>query len=119
MEGSVRRVADRVRITAQLVEADNGLNVWTDSYDREMTDVFAIQEDIARAIAASLRMPLGLKPDENLVNNRTKNEASYEDYLRGRALLRARNFQSVQEAVKLLEASVARDPGFAPAWGLL
>jgi TolB-like protein/Flp pilus assembly protein TadD len=119
LEGSVRKAGNRVRISAELVKADDGLRIWAENYDRDLTDVFAIQEDIARAIAASLRMPLGLKADENLVNNRTKSEASYEDYLRARALLRARNFQSVNEAAKLLEASVARDPGFASAWGLL
>src|SRR5947207_13771557 len=90
IEGSVRRVGDRVRITAQLVQADNGLNVWTDSYDREMTDVFAIQEDIARAIATSLRMPLGLKPGERLVSNRGIDPESYQQYLRAKALVRAR-----------------------------
>jgi hypothetical protein len=58
----------------------DGTQVWSENYDRQLTDIFAIQEDIARAIAASLRMPLGLKPGENLVNNRAKNEALYEDY---------------------------------------
>src|SRR6266699_1533412 len=87
IEGSVRKAGNRVRISAELVQADNGIQVWSENYDRDLTDVFAIQEDIAKSIAASLRMPLGLKADENLVNSRTKNEESYEDYLRARALL--------------------------------
>jgi TolB-like protein len=110
--GSVRKVGDRVRITAQLVKADDGVNIWADSYDRELNDVFAIQEDIARAIAASLRMPLGLKPGENLVSNRPKDRETYELYLRGVAALRARTRQEVE----LLEQVVARDPNYAPGW---
>src|SRR5258706_7753347 len=119
IEGSVRKVGDRVRITAQLVQADNGLNVWTDSYDRDMTDVFAIQEDIARKIAASLRMPLGLKPDENLVSNRTIDPESYQLYLRAKALVRTRGLKALTDGAALLEQIVARDPDYAPAWALL
>ena len=62
IEGSVRKAGNRVRITAQLIKADDGTHIWAENYDRELTDVFAIQEDIARAITTSLRMPLGLKP---------------------------------------------------------
>ena len=65
IEGSVRKAGTRVRITAQLIKADDGTHIWTENYDRELTDVFAIQEDIASAIAGALRMPLGLKPGEN------------------------------------------------------
>src|SRR5262245_52081854 len=115
IEGSVRKDGNRVRITAQLIKADDGLNVWADSYDRELTDIFAIQEDIARAIAASLRMPLGLKPGENLVSNRPKDQQTYELYLRGIAALRARTRQEVE----LLEQTVARDPNYAPGWAML
>lgn len=104
IEGSVRKMGERVRVTAQLVKADDGVNVWADSYDREMTDVFAIQEDIARAIAASLRMPLGLKPGENLISNRTVDQGTYELYLRGVNALRTRSRQELD----LLEQVVAR-----------
>ena len=96
IEGSVRKVGDRVRITAQLVQADNGLNVWTDSYDREMTDVFAIQEDIATAIAGALRMPLGLKQGERLVSNRSIDPESYQQYLRAKAMVRARGQKPIK-----------------------
>jgi TolB-like protein len=119
IEGSVRKAGNRVRISAELVQADNGIQVWSENYDRDLTDVFAIQEDIAHAIAASLRMPLGLKPGENLVNSRTKDEATYEDYLRAKALVRARGLQQLTGATKLLEQVVARDPDFAPGWALL
>ena len=119
IEGSVRQAGNRVRISAQLIQAENGLQIWSENYDRDLTDIFAIQEDIARAIATSLRMPLGLKPGETLVNNRAKDTATHEDYLRARALIRSRDFRSINQAVKLLEEAVARDPDFAPAWGLL
>jgi TolB-like protein len=118
IEGSVRKAGNRVRISAELVQADNGLQIWSNSYDRELTDVFAIQEDIATAIAGAFHMSLGLKSGENLVNSRTKNEVTYEDYLRAKALVRARG-AGPAEAVKLLEQAIARDPDYAPAWGLL
>src|SRR5258706_6464479 len=70
IEGSVRKAGTRVRITVQLIKADDGTHIWAQDYDRELTDIFAIQVDIARTVTASLRMPLGLKPGENLVNNR-------------------------------------------------
>jgi TolB-like protein/tetratricopeptide (TPR) repeat protein len=91
IEGSIRKAGNRLRITAQLIKADDGTHVWAEDYDREMTDVFAIQEDIARAITASLHMTLGLKPDENLVNNRSIDPESYEQYLRARGVLVSRS----------------------------
>lgn len=119
IEGSVRKEGDRVRITAQLVQADNGLNLWTESYDRQLTGVFAIQEDIAQAIAGALRVPLGLKQGETLVSNRTGDTASYQDYLRAKVLFRLRGLRSLTEAANLLEQVVARDADYAPAWALL
>jgi TolB-like protein len=119
IDGSVRREGDRVRITAQLIQADNGLNVWTESYDRQLTGVFAIQEEIAQAIAGALRVPLGLQQGERLVSNRTDDTASYQDYLRAKALVRARGLQALTDAAALLEQVVARDPNYAPAWAQL
>ena len=116
IEGSVRKAGDRVRITAQLIDAGDGTHVWTETYDRELTDVFAIQEEIARAIAGAMRVPLGLAQDQRLVPNRTADLETYDQYLRARTLFRAR---AISEAATTLEAVVARDPGFAPAWGLL
>jgi TolB-like protein len=118
IDGAVRRAGNRVRITAQLVQADNGVGVWTDSYDRELTDVFAIQEDIAEAIAGALRVPLGLQQGDNLVRERTSDLESYDQYLRAKVLLRARG-PEVAQAITILEQVVARNPSFAPAWGLL
>jgi len=78
--------------------------------------VFAVQEEIAQAIAGALRVPLGLQQGDTLVRNRTNDLESYEQYLRARTLYRAR---AIDESIKVLEPVVARDPGFAPAWAQL
>jgi len=119
IEGSVRKSGDRLRITVQLIKVDDGTHIWSEDYDRQLTDVFAVQEDIARTITSSLRMPLGLKAGENLVNNRTINPDAYEKYLRARILVRARQPMQATNAVSLLEDITARDPDYAPAWALL
>jgi TolB-like protein len=123
IEGSVRKDGNEVRITAQLIRADDGTHLWTESYNRELKGVFAMQEEIATAIASALRVPLGLKGGQSLVANRTSDTDSYQDYLRARALVRGRGPLEpggpLTEAAKLLEQVVARDPNFAPAWGLL
>ena len=127
IEGSVRKAGNRVRISAQLIRADNGLQVWSENYDRELNDIFAVQEDIAKSIATSLHMTLGLKPGENLVSSRTKDEALHEEYLQARALIRTRSvadngrqgYQELTEAARRLEEVVAREPGYAPAWALM
>jgi TolB-like protein len=116
IEGSVRKAGDQVRITAQLIKADDGTNVWTESYDRQLTNIFATQEDIARAIAASLQIPLGLKQGESLVSNRTGDLDAYQEYLRARTLIRARD---IPGAIAVLERSVPRNPNYAPGWALL
>ena len=119
IEGSVRKAGNRLRITAQLIKADDGTHIWAEDYDREMTDIFAVQEDIARAITASLRMPLGLKPGENLVNNRNIDPESYQLYLHAQALWEGRGLTNFTDAARLLEQIVARNPNYAPAEALL
>jgi TolB-like protein len=115
IDGSVRMAGNRVRITAQLIQADDGIGLWTENYDRELTDIFAIQEDIAQAIAAALRVPLGLGRGELLVSSRSIDPASYQQYLRAKALVLARG-SGPAEAVTILEPLVARHPDYAPAW---
>jgi len=120
IEGSVRKDGNEVRITAQLIKADTGDHVWTDSYDRNLTAIFAVQEDVARAIAAALQVPLGLSQGETLVSNRDVDPQSYQDYLRAKALVRSRNVSvSLDPSIKLLEGVLVRQPNYAPAWALL
>ncbi len=123
IEGSVRKEGNALRITAQLVKAVDGKELWSESYDRELKGVFALQEEIAKAIAGALRVPLGLKAGQSLVANRAADSESYQDYLRARALLRGRGRLEpggpLTQAANLLEQAVARDPDYAPAWAML
>jgi TolB-like protein/Tfp pilus assembly protein PilF len=114
VEGSVRKDGERLRITAQLIDASDGAHLWSEQYDRDMGDVFAIQTEIAEAIAAELRVPLGLDEGERLVSPTGDLEA-YDLYLAGRARMRERG-ESVMEAIELFEAAIARDSNWAPAW---
>jgi TolB-like protein len=117
--GTVRKAGDRVRISVQLTRADNGVNLWAENYDRQLKDIFETQSDVAQAIAGALRVPLGLQQGQTLVSSRTNDEATYEDYLRAKALVRARGLKPLTDAIAMLERVVARDPEFAPAWALL
>lgn len=117
MEGSVRKAGDQLRITAQLIDAADGSHLWSESYDRMMDDVFAIQTEIAEAIAAELRVPLELDDPNELVTPTADLEA-YDLYLAGRTKIRERG-RNLREAVQLFEAAVARDSAWAPAWAAL
>ena len=119
IEGSVRKVDNRVRISAQLIDAGNGTHLWTENYDGDLTDIFAVQEEIAQAIAKALRVPLGLQQGQRLVSNRTNDVDSYQQYLRAKALVASRGLRPLADAAALLEQVVARDADFAPAWALL
>jgi len=113
LEGSVRKAGDDLRITAQLIDVGDGSHLWSEQYDRTFDDVFAIQTEIARAIADALRLSLGLESEE-LVHPTADLEA-YDLYLAGRANLRERG-ASLRDAVRLFEAAIARDSAWAPAW---
>jgi TolB-like protein len=119
IEGSVRKAGDRVRISVHLINANDGTDLWSENYDRLLTDIFVIQEDIARAITTSLRVPLGLKPGENLVSNRNVDQETYELFLRGMALYQTGAPQNRPDAVRIAEEIVARSPDYAPGWALL
>ena len=114
IEGSVRKAGEQLRITAQLIDAADGTHLWSDSYDRPMIDVFAIQTEIAQSIAEALRVPLGLKEANRLVTPIGDLEA-YDLYLAARGRMRERG-ESLPEAIRLFEAAVARDSTWAPAW---
>ncbi len=119
LEGSVRRSGNRVRISAQLVNAADGYQLWADAYDRELKDVFAVQEDIARAIISALRVRLGTTGSEALRARPTGDLAAYDLYLKGRFAWNQRTAVGMREAVRYLEQAVARDSGFALAWAAL
>jgi adenylate cyclase len=114
IEGSVRKAGDELRITAQLIDASDGTHLWSDTYDRTMSDVFAIQTEIAEEIAKELRVPLGLDDVHDLVVP-TADLHAYDLYLAGRGRMRER-YGSLPEAIRLFEAALARDSTWAPAW---
>jgi eukaryotic-like serine/threonine-protein kinase len=114
LEGSVRRAGDRVRITVQLSDVANGFQLWSERYDRELKDIFDVQDEIAKAIAERLRVSLAGGKDR-LVEQATKNIEAYQLYLRGRALVDRRG-ASVPPGLVLLRAAVELDPGYALAW---
>ena len=116
LEGSVRRAGDRLRVTAQLVNAaDNGV-LWSETYDRERRDVFGVQEEIARAIVAALRVRLGAGSAEPLVRPATADLEAYELFLKGRYFWTRRTEQSLRQAREYFERAIARDPAYARAY---
>jgi len=114
VEGSVRKAGNTLRITAQLIDTSDGSHMWSDQYDRPLNDVFAIQTEIAEAIANHLRVPLGLDNPNELVSPTADLEA-YDLYLAGREQMRHRG-DGITEAVTMFEAAIARDSLWAPAW---
>ena len=114
VEGSIRKQDDQLRITAQLIDAEDSFHLWSETYDRQLDDIFAVQEEISMSIAEALEVSLGLSGDETLVIP-TADLAAYDLYLAAQARLRERN-DGVAEAVRLYTAAVARDSGWAPAW---
>jgi len=121
LEGSVRKAGTRLRITAQLIEANTGYHLWSETYDRELDDVFAIQDEISAAIGDALRVELALQVQSAEVAPRvaeSANTAAYEAYLRGRHLINQRGRSNIVLAVEDLKRAVRLDPEFAPghAW---
>jgi eukaryotic-like serine/threonine-protein kinase len=119
LEGSVRKSGDRLRVTAQLSSAKDGYQLWSDSYDRNLADVFAVQEEIARAIVSALSIRLGGRPDSALSAEPTRNLEAYDLYLKGRFAWNQRTGGALKEAVRYLEQAVALDSTFARAWAAL
>ncbi len=114
LEGSVRKSGSRIRITAQLINVADGCHLWSERYDRELTDVFAIQDEIASAIAAKLDVTLHAADGGKFVKPPTDDVAAYDAYLKGRALMHQRG-SALFAAVASFEQAIALDSGFAAA----
>ncbi|HWE22467.1 MAG TPA: tetratricopeptide repeat protein [Myxococcales bacterium] len=119
LEGSVRKSGTRVRITAQLVSAANGSHVWSQEFDRQLTDVFAVQEEIAKAVVTALKPKLLAERRTPLEEQRTANTEAYDQYLLGRHFLARGSGDGFVRAVKALEKAVSLDPNYAAAWSAL
>ena len=120
VEGSVRRVADEVRVTANLVDASTDETLWAQSYDRQLRDVLAVQSEIAREIAVTLRARLTRAERDKLRSSPTVVVAAYDDYLKARQILNASfvPFEKLKEALALLDRATTGDPDFADGWAL-
>jgi adenylate cyclase len=116
LEGSVRKQGERVRITAQLIDADRGFHVWSQTYDRELKDIFAIQDEIAHAIANALQVKLGAIHAAGPAKPDTTDLEAYDLYLKGLSLWQARGQANLDEAEGLFKQAISRDPQFAKAW---
>jgi TolB-like protein/Flp pilus assembly protein TadD len=115
LEGSVRRSGPKLRITAQLVSAKDGFHVWSQTYDREFTDVFAIQDEISRSVAEALKVRLVTGSTDGWAVRPQVNAEAYRLYLVARSKVRERGLENTQSAVRLFEESAKIDPRFAGA----
>jgi TolB-like protein/DNA-binding winged helix-turn-helix (wHTH) protein/Tfp pilus assembly protein PilF len=115
LEGSVNTDGNRVRIAAQLISVDNGFQLWSDSYERNLNDVFAMQDEIARAVAAELKVKL-LNGSAPAAVPRSTNPEAYSDYLQGRFFYERRTQSDLERATSYFEQSIKLDPGYARAW---
>ncbi|MCJ7592157.1 MAG: hypothetical protein MUO51_12470 [Woeseiaceae bacterium] len=121
LEGSVRKSGDQLRITAQLIDAENDRHLWSETYDRGIADIFAVQSDIANSITAAIYDELGIaRKTEIFVKTLTENMTAYDLYLKGsQAFLHRLTLRDIQNGKVWLEQAVATDPGFAAAWEAL
>jgi TolB-like protein/Tfp pilus assembly protein PilF len=119
LEGSVRRHGNRVRIVAQLIDAASDGHLWSETYDRDIEDIFEIQSDVARRIASALDATLSSRERARMDDRPTRSLEAYEAYLRGRHAWNTRTVAGLAESIRHLEDATRIDPGFALAWANL
>ncbi|GAB3752735.1 hypothetical protein GCM10028795_22310 [Lysobacter olei] len=115
MEGSVRKAGDRVRVTAQLIDAGNGYHLWSENFDRRLEDIFAIQEEIARSVVAALRVSLTTPAEINFTRHAPHDMRAYDYYLRGRQLESHTTNVAWHLAPQMFRRAIALDPDYAQA----
>ena len=116
LEGSVRKAGDQLRINAQLIKVADGFNLWSETYDRELSDVFVIQGEIADNIVAALQLTLSPVEKQALRAERTTDFKAYEYYLRGRGHYRRRTREDFESAREMFSKAIEIDSGYALAW---
>jgi TolB-like protein/Flp pilus assembly protein TadD len=119
LDATVRHAGDRVRIVATLVDVEGDRQLWAETYDRQVTDIFAIQTEVALRIAASLRAELSPDEQGRVRNSPAKDIQAYRLFLQGRRLFLQYTTQGLERAVEYFHRAIARDPGFAMAFNLL
>ena len=120
LEGSIRKSGNQVRITAQLIRTDNGFHLWSESFDRELSDIFALQDEISLLIADKIREDFGhMEIQEQLVDAKTQNQQAYEVYLKGVHHFKRKDLEDIKSALALFEESARLDPLFSEAWAYI
>jgi TolB-like protein len=121
LEGSVRQAGDQVRITAQLIDAESGFHLWSETYERRLEDIFQVQDEIAAAIVDKLRIELAPQEQALAVRDKapTRNVQAYEFYLQGRAAWKRRGEENIRRSIDLYQRALGLDPGFARAHAAL
>ncbi len=116
LEGSVRKSGNRVRVTTQLINAEDGYSLWSETFDRELSDIFEIQDEIANNVAEALRVTLGSRTAQG---RPTRDAGAYEYYLKGIHYFSRWGQRNVEFAAELFEKAVESDPGYSRAWAAL
>jgi TolB-like protein len=116
LEGSVRRLGSRVRIAAELTDTSNGFQLWADSYDRQIDDVFAVQDEIAKTIVDALQLQLSVSEQSTLLRKYKANAKAYEEYLRGRFWLAKRTREGTERSIGHFENAIRIDAAYAIAY---
>ncbi|HXJ38222.1 MAG TPA: hypothetical protein VNH18_03025 [Bryobacteraceae bacterium] len=114
--GSVRKAGDRLRISIQLVDTGDGCYLWAETYDRQLQDIFSIQEEISLAIVARLEVQIGRDPYRKLVRRNTENFEAYTLYLKGRHAWNQRSEHGLRNGIAYFEQAILQDPQYAPAY---
>ena len=116
LEGSVRKAGSRLRVTAQLVNVADGYHLWSERYDRQLDDVFEIQDEIAENVVRALRVVLGEDEKRAIEKTPTENMQAYEYYLRGRQVQHQMRRSALQYARRMFDRAIEIDPNFARAY---
>ena len=116
LEGSIRKIDNQLRVTAQLVNITNGFHLWSDTYNRELKDIFSIQDEIASTIADKLKLTLLSDEKARLVKHSTENLEAYNLYLLGRYFYYKTTEEDMNKAIRYFEQAIAKDPGYALAY---
>jgi adenylate cyclase len=121
LEGSIRRAGNRVRITAQLIDAASGAHIWAERYDRDLTDIFEVQDDVTRRIVDALKVTLSPGEKERLAEAKTSNLAAYDYLLRGRELMlgEEKNRRTFEQSIAWFKKALEHDPDYSQAYACL
>jgi serine/threonine-protein kinase len=119
LEGSVRKAGNKIRVTAQLIKVDTDTHLWSETYTRELDDIFAVQDEIAQAIVSALQQKLSGKEQQGLTARSTSNVQAYNKLLIGRHLWNQRSASSLRAALDPLHEAVKLDPEYDQAWSMM